>query len=738
MAFERRVVPATIPSLSSLAGAAATLYLDFNGDYESSWGSYSNINTPAYDQDGDPSTFSNAEVASITQIWRYVAEDYAPFNVNVTTVEPPSFNNGEALRVVIGGNGSWTGGTYGGVSYVDSFTNSLSNVSFVFPANLGNGNPKYTGDASSHEAGHAFGLQHQSKYDSSGAKVQEYSTGTDGGLTAPLMGDSYYATRSLWWYGTSTSSTTYQDDMAVISRSANGFGYRPDDHGNTAGSASPLTVSGTAASGDGVVTQTSDVDVFSFSTGSGPVSFTVSTPTPVNDLAPRVELRDAGGTTVIASATATAGTNFSATVSADLAAGSYRLYVASDGGYGSVGTYTVSGTVVPADNLINPPTNLAASTVSTSRIDLSWTDNATRETNYRVERSADGGASWSVLADALPADSTSYSDTTDAAGTTYAYRVQAYNASTASDYSNVASGTTITVAPSGLTASATSSSRIALSWSDVQGESSYQIERSLDGITWTLAGTAGADATSFTDTGLTASTAYSYRVQAINAGGASAFSNTATATTPAAPQVPATPTGLTADATTTPGQVDLSWNDVDGETSYRIERSQNGGKGWSTIGTVGADVTTFTDANVRSGKTYLYRVYASNASGESPPSAWVTVTVTGGGTKGGGHGAHGGKGGSHAPIPEPEFDASPPITDATNPTPAHTPSDSPTNLPLLTYVWFDASLGSTTPTTLPPAASTTAHGSADAVDIAIEDGPGIGDSGSIRPWWATD
>ena len=269
MAFERRVVPATIPALSSLAGAAATLYLDFDGDYESSWGGYSNITTPAYDQDGNPSTFSDAEVASITQIWQYVAEDYAPFNVNVTTVEPPSFNNGEALRVVIGGNGSWTGGTYGGVSYVDSFTNSIPNVSFVFPDNLGNGNPKYAGDASSHEAGHAFGLQHQSKYDSNGALVQNYSTGTDGGLTAPLMGNSYYATRSLWWYGTSTSSTTYQDDMAVISRSTNGFGYRPDDHGNTAGSASPLTVSGTAASGDGIITQTTDVDVFSFSTGAG-------------------------------------------------------------------------------------------------------------------------------------------------------------------------------------------------------------------------------------------------------------------------------------------------------------------------------------------------------------------------------------------------------------------------------------------------------------------------------------
>ena len=82
-----------------------------------------------------------------------------------------------------------------------------------------------------------------------------------------------------------------------------------------------------------------------------------------------------------------------------------------------------------------------------------------------------------------------------------------------------------------------------------------------------------------------------------------------------------------------------------------------------------------------------------------------------------------------------ELDGSPPIADATDATPVHTPSGSPTNLPLLTYVWFDTHFGSTTPTTLPPTASMTAYGSTDAVDLAIEDGPGIGDLGSIRPWW---
>src|SRR5262245_30818238 len=163
----------SIPILNSLPGARATLYLDFDGHYEAQWGSYSNITTPAFDQDGDPTTFSSGELAAIEQIWRYTAEDYAPFNVNVTTALPSSFANGVALRAAIGGDGSWTGATYGGIGYVNSFTNSVPNTVFVFSKHLSNGNARYTGDAISHESGHGFGLQHQSEYSGS-AKVAEY------------------------------------------------------------------------------------------------------------------------------------------------------------------------------------------------------------------------------------------------------------------------------------------------------------------------------------------------------------------------------------------------------------------------------------------------------------------------------------------------------------------------------------------------------------------------------------
>lgn len=219
--LEQRWVMDAVPAFSSLPTATATLYLDFNGHYESSWGSYGAITSPAYDTDGNAASFSSTELANIEKIWRYVAEDYAPFNINVTTVEPSSFANGAALRVVIGGNSSWAGGTYGGIAYVNSFTSSIVNTVYVFPENLGNGYPKYVGDAASHEAGHAFGLKHQSAY-SGTTLTASYQSGPGDG-TAPLMGNSYSASRSLWWYGLTTSSTTYQDDMAVIASSTNGL-----------------------------------------------------------------------------------------------------------------------------------------------------------------------------------------------------------------------------------------------------------------------------------------------------------------------------------------------------------------------------------------------------------------------------------------------------------------------------------------------------------------------------------
>lgn len=611
---------AGIPVLNSLPGAAVSLYLDFDGHFESSWGSYSNITQPAFDQDGDTTTFSVTELATIQNIWRYIAEDYSPFKVNVTTVQPASFANGAALRISIGGDGSWIG-PYGGVAYVDSFTNSIPNVVFVFPKNLANGNAKYTSEASSHESGHGFGLQHQSLY-SGTTKVNEYYSGPGDGR-APIMGDSYSATRGLWWYGTSAvSSTTFQDDMAVIARTANGFGYRLDDYGNTAATATALTVSGSQLSGSGFITTTNDVDYFSFSTDAGQIGINVSVLATFNDLDAKLQLFDANGGLI---ATADPSTSFGASITATVAAGSYRVAVSSHGGYGDVGQYAVGGTIVVSTNSVGAPSNLVAATQSISQINLSWIDNSTNETGFRVDRSLDG-ATWTTIA-TLGANSTIFSALDLTAGTNYVFRVSAFNTTSVSDFSNIVTTATLALAPANLTATAVSSSRIDLTWSNVSGETGYKIERSTDGTNWTQIATTSANITSYSNTGLNSATTYSYRVKANNAGGDSASSNVASVATLTAPTLPVAPTSLFAVAASA-SRVNLTWADnSSNENGFQIWRTSNNGRSWTNIANVSANTTSFADSGVSARRTFSYAVRAFNGVGYSAYSNTATVTT---------------------------------------------------------------------------------------------------------------
>src|SRR4051812_18171724 len=123
-----------IPALSSRASASAKIYLDFNGDTSATWGTYRPGTTPAYDTDGDATTFSDTELANIREIFNRVAEKYAPFNIDVTTIDPGTYANKVATHVVIGGSGSWLGSAAGGVAFINAFTNSSSNNAWVFPA----------------------------------------------------------------------------------------------------------------------------------------------------------------------------------------------------------------------------------------------------------------------------------------------------------------------------------------------------------------------------------------------------------------------------------------------------------------------------------------------------------------------------------------------------------------------------------------------------------------------------
>ncbi|MDB5323387.1 MAG: hypothetical protein JWN40_5018 [Phycisphaerales bacterium] len=340
-----------VPNLASRPSSTAKLYLDFNGDFTTNWGGHQPGSTPAYDTNGDPTTFSTSELAAINEIWARVSEKYASFDLDVTTIDPGTYNDRQALHVVIGGNGAWTGsGALGGIAEEQGFYDGHSNTVFIFEDNLAR--VSSVAEACCHESGHAFGLSHQSSYDLNGIKTAEYNSGD--ARSAPVMGNSYSAQRGLWWYGTSVWNNIYQDDLSVLSNSAtNGFGYRPDDHGNSIGSADAFSLSGTTLSGSGVIETTADTDSFSFSTSGGAVSFTAAVGSYVlaqtgssagGTLDLRLELRDAAGNLITSADTASLGE----TVTANLAAGTYYLIVASHGGYGDVGTYSITGTAPQA------------------------------------------------------------------------------------------------------------------------------------------------------------------------------------------------------------------------------------------------------------------------------------------------------------------------------------------------------------------------------------------------------
>jgi hypothetical protein len=333
-----------LPSLHSDPGATAKLFLDFDGHFEATWGGYSNVTTPAFDQDGNPSTtFSSGELAAINEIWSRVTEDYAPFNVDVTTADPGTEANGVAAIVAIGGSYSdWYGAAAGGVSFVGGFSNSASNVGYVFSTSLG-GNAKYIAEAAAHEAGHLFGLQHQAQWNGN-TLVTEYNPGS--GDWAPIMGVGYYMPRTTWYNGpTPSGPTVLQDDMAIISNSTNGFGYKTDDYGNTIATASPLPHSGTSVTFPGLIGRNGDTDMWSFTTASGAVSFQLTGAPYGTDLDSVLELDNSAGQVVTSNAPTD---SYGASISTTVSAGTYYLVAHSNGDYGDVGQYTITGTLPSA------------------------------------------------------------------------------------------------------------------------------------------------------------------------------------------------------------------------------------------------------------------------------------------------------------------------------------------------------------------------------------------------------
>jgi hypothetical protein len=208
--------------------------------------------------------------------------------------------------------------------------------------------------------------------------------------------------------------------------------------------------------------------------------------------------------------------------------------------YGTLNAATFDAVTVTTASPAAPaaPSTLAPTSGSPSQVVLTWADNSDNEQGFKVERKTGAGGTYAQVA-TVYAGVTTYQDTGLTSGTTYYYRIRAYNAGGDSTYATETSVTTAGLpAPSNLAAAAVSPTAVRLTWSDNAGtETGYRIQRSSDGVTYSVVGETAADSTSFVDSGLTGGAPYAYRVTAFaepNESSAAAASVQTPASAPAA------------------------------------------------------------------------------------------------------------------------------------------------------------------------------------------------------------
>jgi PKD repeat protein len=355
--------------LHSRPGAAKVIYLDFNGHtttgtpWNTNFTSGADIVTPPFDTDGNLAEFSGSELAAIQEVWRRVAEDYAAWNVDVTTEDPGiealrRTNSTDAqfgVRCVVGGSSlQWLGASAGGVAYVGSFGSQVTATAiendipvFVFPAQLSR-NARYIAEAGSHEIGHALGLYHSGQTNG----TEYYEGHAD---WAPIMGVGYYKSVTQWTKGDYPLSNNQQDQLALISQRVPRLA---DEHGGTGAQASAVT--GNTLAAGGVITDRADTDWFKISSGPGTVNISAKAVVPSANLRVGLSLVDASGL-VLAQGTSV---GMDASLSTPVGGGDYYLVVDGVGNgdaltgytdYASLGRYGLSGNWPARDEPANQP-----------------------------------------------------------------------------------------------------------------------------------------------------------------------------------------------------------------------------------------------------------------------------------------------------------------------------------------------------------------------------------------------
>src|SRR5438552_2221438 len=257
------------------------------------------------------------------------------------------------------------------------------------------------------------------------------------------------------------------------------------------------------------------------------------------------------------------------------------------------------------------PTGLSATAVSSTQINLTWTDNSLAEDSYKIEQSPVDNLHYIQIGIVGP-NQTSYSATGLNGGTKYYYRVRTYNAIANSAYSSEKNATTLSnfpAAPSGLTVTTITSSSVSLAWTDnSNNETGFKIQRK-QGATgiYTTIKTTAANITTYTDSdsALLDGTQYYYKVCATNSAGDSAYSNEVNGIT-----IMRAPTGLSATAVSS-SQINLTWTDNSlAEDGYTIEQSAVDDLHFSQIDVVAANQTSYSATGLSEGTKYYYRVRA--------------------------------------------------------------------------------------------------------------------------------
>lgn len=247
--------------LQSLPGATGVLYLDYDGEDgpHAGWGNF----------DAQKHSVSNA---GIQAVWERVAEDFAPFNFNVTTdlavyLAAPETSR---QRCIVTKTTTAAPGA-GGVAYVGSFNWAGDTPCWAYY-----GSGKNAAEVISHELGHTLTLSHDGR--TTPAEGYYGGHGTGDTAWAPIMGVGYYRNLSQWSKGEYLNANQTQDDLDRIIVNNNSGAYRTDDHGGDHAGASWLdfAVSG-VVDDEGVIEESSDTDALRFTVQTaGSLNLTVS------------------------------------------------------------------------------------------------------------------------------------------------------------------------------------------------------------------------------------------------------------------------------------------------------------------------------------------------------------------------------------------------------------------------------------------------------------------------------